>query len=163
MNWLKETLDWSEVWAPIIPLAVYFYKKPKASWIKPVLIYLLVTLIFSIIVDVTWKSKSLGLEAFCQKIFWWLYIGDKKELYNTIFYNLISFARLLLFTWLFQIIINDNKKLYKVIFLFFVLFVALNFGFFENIREFSSRQLATEAAIILFYCLLYFYKVNMDD
>lgn len=163
MNWLNEIIDWSEVWVLLIPLTVFFIKRPKAPWINPVLLYLLISLICNVIVDVTWKSKSLGLEEWCKKIFWWLYVGEKEELYNTIFYNLNSVARLLLFTWFFFIINKNYKTLYKVTWICFVLFFTINFIYLENIRDFSSRQLSAEAGIMLFYCLLYFYQVNTDD
>ena len=161
-RYLEEILDWSEVWATLIPLIVYMWIKPKAIWTRPLLIYLLIALLISLVVDITWKSTDLGLKDWVEKTFWWLYRG--KILYTLIFYNINSFLRLLLLTWFFYKINTLYKKTYLIITGLFLTGVIINFGFFESIvLSFSSRLFTIEAAIILFYCLLYYYTVNMND
>ena len=156
---LKEILDWSEVWATLIPLLVYLWVKPKASWVKPVLIYLILALLIGLVVDVTWK---FGTKDWVKNTFWWLYRGG--ELYTLVFYNINSFLRLVLFTWFFYVANPLFKKTYIIITCLFLAGTMTNFIEFENIiTSFSSRLFATEAAIILLYCLLYYYVVNMDD
>ena len=159
---LEGVLDWSEVWATLIPLIVYIWIKPKAIWTRPLLIYLLIALLISLVVDITWKSTDLGIKDWVEKTFWWLYHG--KILYTLIFYNINSFLRLLLLTWFFYKINSLYKKTYLIITGLFLTGVIINFGFFESIvLSFSSRLFTIEAAIILFYCLLYYYTVNMND
>jgi hypothetical protein len=160
---LKEIFDWSEVWSLLIPLAIYLIKRPKAPWVKPILIYLLIAFFFNVIIDVTWKSRVLGIEDWSKKVFWWLYLGEKKRLYNTIFYNLFSFARVAIFAWFFLKINSQYKKIYTITLLLFILFYIINFGLFQNILVFSSRVLAFDAGILLVFCLSYFYKINLDD
>lgn len=159
---LEPILDWSEVWATLIPLIVYIWIKPKAIWTRPLLIYLLIALLISLVVDITWKSTDLGIKDWVEKTFWWLYRG--KILYTLIFYNINSFLRLLLLTWFFYKVNPLYKKTYLVITGFFLIGVLINFIFFESIvLSFSSRLFTIEAAIVLFYCLLYYYTVNMND
>jgi len=164
MKWLKEIMDWSEVWATLIPLTFFVIKKPGKSWVKPVLIYLIISFVFFLIVDLTFKSKTLGLEAWCKRVFSWLYVGEEEGLNNTIFYNLISITRLLMMTWFFSIINKGYHKIHRILAILFIAFVVINFGFFENVLiDFSSRTLTTEAAILLLFCLLFIYHVNLDD
>ena len=159
---LEGVLDWSEVWATLIPLIVYIWIKPKAIWTRPLLIYLLIALLLGVVVDITWKSKELGIKDWVERTLWWLYRG--KILYTLIFYNINSFLRLLLLTWFFYKVNPLYKKTYLIITSLFLTGVIINFGFFENIvLSFSSRLFTIEAAIILFYCLLYYYTVNMND
>jgi len=161
-RFLEGILDWSEVWATLIPLFVYMWIKPKAIWIRPLLIYLLIALLISLVVDITWKSTDLGIKDWVEKTFWWLYHG--KYLYTLIFYNINSFLRLLLLAWFFYMVNPLYKKTYIVITGIFLIGVIINFIFFESIvLSFSSRLFTIEAAIILFYCLLYYYTVNMND
>ena len=163
---LKEIFDWSEVWATLIPLMVFFIYKPKADWIKPLFVFLLVTLVFALLIDFTWKSRGMGLQKFSEQVFGWLYLesNGKKRLFNVIFYNANSFFRLILITWFFYRLIPHYKKVFIVITLLFIAGGITNFIVFENImRNFSSRLFTFEAGIILFYCLLYYYTVTMND
>ena len=162
MKILKEILDWSEVWATLIPLIVYLWFRPKPNWVKPLLIYIVIAFLLGLIIDVTWKSTELGISQWVKKTFWWLYQG--KYLYTLIFYNINSFIRLVLLTFFFLLVNPSYRKVYVLISGLFVIAGITNFIFFEDIElSFSSRQFAVEAAIILLYCLLYFYNVNMND
>jgi hypothetical protein len=159
VKFLKEMLDWSEVWATLIPLIVYLWVKPKASWVKPLLIYLIPALLIGLVVDLTWK---FGTKDWVKSTFWWLYRED--ILYTLIFYNINSFLRLVLLTWFFYVANPSYKRIYVIIICIFLAGTLTNFIFFENvITSFSSRLLTIEAGVILFYCLLYFYTVNMND
>lgn len=164
MKWLIEIMDWSEVWATLIPLTFFIIKKPARPWVRPLVIYLSISLLFFLIVDITFKSKTLGLEAWCKKVFSWLYYGENQDLYNTLFYNLVSLTRLLMMTWFFSIINKGYNKVHRIVAVLFIAFVVINFSFFEKITiDFSSRMLTTEAAILLLFCLLFIYHVNLDD
>src|SRR5688572_11838807 len=143
---LKEMLDWSEVWATLIPLIVYILVKPKAIWIKPLMTYLLIALLLSLVIDITWKSRELGIKDWVEKTFSWLYQG--KYLYTLIFYNINSFIRLLLLTWFFYMVNPLYKKTYTLITALFFIGGIINFVFFESIvLSFSSRLFTIEAAI----------------
>jgi hypothetical protein len=153
MNILQEILDWSEVWAPIIPLVILgkYPKQPK--YFKPVVIYLWLALLIDIVIDVGWKFKS--------QVPAWL-----KD--NNFLYNIHSIVRFACFSSFF-ILLNQpfQQKFKKAIPYLAFLFLVVNFFVFkENFLErdsFSSRLLATEAGLLLTYCLLYFLYRFQDD
>lgn len=166
METIKLILNWSEVWSPLIPLAFYIFLKPRARWIKPILIFLVITLTFSIAIDIIWYRKKLGINPWFEKNLWWWWDTDatgKKVLKNNIFYNLNSFARLIFFSMFFQYFYPVFKKLNRFVPWIFLILMIINYQWFDNIKDFSSRQHSVEAAILLFYCLLYFYKATLDD
>ena len=156
-------MDWSEVWAPLIPLIVWFVARPKQKWVKPVLLYLVVALIFSAALDIIWmKQVPYGLvEWFDKNLPWWP--KDGIYLKNTVFYNLISISRLLLFAWFFNYFGDIFRKLNRYVPWLFILFTFINFWRFEKIEDFSSRLISLEAGILLFYCVIYFFRVLRDD
>lgn len=170
MNLYNLILDWSEAWAPLIPLIIFLVVRPKHRWIKPVVIYLVVAFICSLALDIIWKQKTLGLHDWFNKNFssWPRDRGDMK---NTIFYNIISISRLLLFAWFFNYLGGIFVKLNKFIPVLFILFTVINFwkvtvfDFWkvEKIEDFSSRLITLETGILLFYCILYFFRVLRDD
>jgi hypothetical protein len=167
MKTIQFILDWSEVWSPLIPLAFFIFLRPKAKWVKPIFYFLIVTLIFSIALDVIWKRRSLGLYEWFQKNLWWWYELDpatgKQAFKNSIFYNLNSLARLIFFSMFFTYFYPVFKKMHQFVPWIFLLLSAINFIWFENIKDFSSRQHAVEAAILLYCCMLFFYKRTMDE
>jgi len=157
-------MDWSEVWATLIPLILFIIKRPNAPWIKPMVTGLCILLLIFLLIDVTWKSRTLGIQDWSRSVFGFLYRGPKEEYNNTIFYNILPIARLVLVSWFFIVINKRYKKLQLAITILFVTFVIINFWRFENINDdFSSRLLSIEAGIILFYCLLFIYHVNLSD
>ena len=159
MKTLKEILDWSEVWALLIPLAFMLIYKNKVGYLKPVRIYLWITLFINIFIDIISNLKGgLGIQP------------DDFLWNNNFLYNLGSVVRLVFFAWFFialqQRFIPKVKKILPYIYFGFIL---VNFIFFENFiprgdnESFSSRLLALEAAILLFYCLQYFIYIIVED
>lgn len=159
MKILKEILDWSEVWALLIPLAFMLIYKNKVAYLKPVRIYLWIALCINIFIDIISNLKGrLGIQP------------DDFLWNNNFLYNLGSVVRLVFFAWFFILLQNRFMHRVKRIlpFIFFG-FVLINFIFFENFiprgdnESFSSRLLALEAAILLFYCLQYFIYIIVED
>ena len=126
-------MNWSEVWAPLIPLIVFLFVRPRHRWVKPVVIYLVVAFLFSAVLDIIWKGQmSSGFTQWFDKYLpWWPKQGG--YLKNTVFYNLISISRLLLFAWFFNYFGGIFSRLNKFIPLLFILFTLINFIFFEKI------------------------------
>ena len=151
---LLEILDWSEVWAIFLPLAVLLYRKKQPAYIKPVIIYLCLALPLNLAADIIWKfQEEYHFPHWLQS--------------NNYIYNFHSIARFLLFS-LFFIRLNQNfsRRLKKIILAFFCLFVLINFAFFENFFRFdplSSRLLSVEAALLLFYSLQYYFFKFQDE
>jgi hypothetical protein len=155
-------LDWSEAWAPLIPLIVWFFIRPKHRWLKPVLYYLILAFLFSLALDIIWKRYTLGINEWIDKNFyWWPSVEGFYK--NTIFYNLISISRLLMFAWFFSFLGPVFRKLNYAVIPFFIIFTIVNFIWFEKIEDFSSRLITLETGILLFYSVIYFFKVLRDD
>lgn len=156
---LQKILDWSEVWALLIPLAILLWKSPKAAYLKPVKLYIFIFLLI-----------NLGIDLIAEfKLKWGLTPED--FLWNNNFlYNIGSIIRLLLFSWFF--ILLNQRFMHRVKWILpfaFMAFVIINFTFFEKLipqgdyEAFSSRLLATEAALLLFLCLQYFIYLIIED
>jgi hypothetical protein len=137
-------LDWSEVWAVLIPVAVLLRKKqPKI--LRPVVWYEWSALIINIAIDLTWKFRKV-LPA------------DYNS--NNYLYNLHSVVRLYLFSAFFIGLKQPFLiKLKKMIPFLYGIFLLVNFGFFENFFNYwllSSRLLSVEAILLMFYALQYY-------
>jgi hypothetical protein len=142
-------IDWSEVWALLIPLIVLLLRRRQPSIHYPVIIYVLVAILLNVAIDVMWKFK---------------YSLPANYRNNNILYNIHSLTRLLLFSWFF-ILLNQpsltiTKKVLPVI---FVIFFVINFSYFESIFYISSRLFTIEAATVLVFCLQYFLFLMQTD
>jgi hypothetical protein len=143
----QTVIDWSEVWALLIP--ILFHKKQPAI-IKPVVFYVWAALIINLAIDLTWKFRNILPDAYNS---------------NNYLYNLHSVIRFFLFSTFFirlrQPFLVTIKKLIPFAFLAFIM---INFGFYENFFDYwklSSRLLAVEAILLLFYTLQYYlFKIN---
>jgi len=149
LSFVKFLIDWSEVWALLIPL--FFYKKQPALY-KPVVFYIWIAFFINLLIDVIWKIRNAIPTPFNS---------------NNYLYNLHSVIRFYLFSLFFlQLKQPYMVKLKKALPLLFTLFLIVNFGFFENFfnyRQFSNKLLCLEAFLLLFYTLLYyFFKINED-
>lgn len=152
----KEITDWSEVWALLIPFFFLFRKRRAPSYLLPVKIYVVLALLINI--------GAISIQKF--KISWGYELGDFWYS-NNFLYNIHSVVRLLLFSWFF--IALNQRFMYKVkwfIPMGFCIFLLVNFIFFENFfnrYNLSGLLLATEAALLLFYCLQYYIYLMLDD
>ena len=148
-------LNWSEIWALLIPLAFSLFKKKQPGYLKPVRIYIWLALLFGIIADLIWRYK----------VKWGFQEGDFLWSNNFI-YNTHSIIRLLLFSWFF-ILLHQRfmHRVKRILPIAFLIFVIINFTFYEKFFDviFSSRLLATEAALLLFYCLQYYIFLMLED
>ena len=53
----QSALDWSEVWALLIPLFVLLFKRQRPRFLKPVIIYLWLALAINVVIDMIWVYK----------------------------------------------------------------------------------------------------------
>ncbi len=153
---LRAIFDWSEVWALLIPLAFILTRKNPPAYLKPVRMYVWIAFVLNIGAIVIWYRNRLGLTDLPQ------FLRS-----NNFLYNIHSVIRLLLFSWFF-ILLNQRfmHRVKAVLPFLFILLLLINFIFFEdffNYAMLSSRLLATEAAILLFYCLQYYIYLTIDD
>ncbi len=150
---LQEILDWSEVWAPLIPLVILTFKGRQPYYLTPIIIYLWVALIIDSIIDAGWKFEG--------SVPGWMYP-------NNYLYNIHSIVRFICFSSFFILLKQPFRtKIKKVIPILSLIFIIINFRFFENFYEretFSSRLFAIESALLLFYCLQYYlFKIKEED
>ncbi|KIO77048.1 hypothetical protein TH53_11740 [Pedobacter lusitanus] len=146
---LQTILDWSEVWALLIPAAVLLYKKQPVIH-KPVVFYVWLALVINISIDTIWKFRK--------------YLPASLSS-NNYLYNLHSVITFFLFSSFFiglkQPFIVKIKKIIPFV---FIVFLLVNFVFYENFFDYwrlSSRLLSVEAILLLFYSLSYFlFKVH---
>ncbi len=154
---LQEILDWSEAWAPLIPLIILSFKGKQPNFLNPIIIYLWFALIIDLIIDAGWK-------------FGWKFEGAVPGWMhpNNYLYNIHSIVRFIccssFFILLKQPFRTTIKKLIPILSLIFLM---VNFIFFENFYEvatISSRLFAVESGLLLFYCLQYYlFKLREED
>lgn len=160
---MKEILDWAEVWALFIPLIVLFKYWKQPSYLLPIIIFVFVSLYINFLIDVIWKGKR---------------VFDFPEWFkvNTYFYNTLSIVRFFLLSWFFiglkQPFLSIIKKTIPVLFLIFVI---INFAFFEKFINYwynekgilsstiSTTLFTVESIGMLFYCIqYYFFKLQEE-
>lgn len=148
-----EILDWSEVWALLIPL-FYLWKYPaQPKYLRPVIIYLWLALLIDIPIDLAYKFKPYVPS--------WMWP-------NNYLYNIHSIVRFACFAAFFialkQPFLGKLKRILPFITLAFVLINFILYEHFFTPSTFSSRLLATEAGVLLFYCLQYYlFKLQEDN
>ena len=151
---LKDILDWSEVWAPLIPLTILLIRKNQPSYLKPVKYYVIFALVINTIGNIIWDYKEVW--NFPQ----WLQS-------NNFLYNFHSIVRLLLFTWFFILLKQPFlETIKKVVPVLFMVFVIVNFTFFEDFFyywSFSGRLLSLATGILLLYCLQYYFFILTEE
>ena len=116
---LSGLLDWSEVWALLIPLTALLLWGKGDSKQKPVVVYLCIAFILNFLQDYIWK-EAVQFSFSSQP-------GD-----NLFLYNINSVLRLLLFSYFFiqlkQPLFTVLKRTIPFLFSFFVI---INFILFE--------------------------------
>lgn len=144
----RTLIDWSEMWALFIPIWFIIKAKQTPVYLKPIKIFVWLSLVLNLAQLTIWYRLKLDLPEFPTIL-----------QSNTFIYNLLSATRLLTFS-LFFILLQQPfmPRIKKIIPFGFILFMILNFTFFEHFfsNALSSRILATEAALLLFYCIQYF-------
>ena len=153
MHFLITVLDWSEVWALVIPIIVLIVRKKQPSYFRPIIIYIWLALIVDIFIDI--GSNYAG------PVPHWLQP-------NTYLYNIHSVIRFICFSKFFILLKQPSLIFIKKLIPFLSLgFVIINFVFFEDFfyyNSFSSRLFAIEAGLLLFYCLQYYlYSLHTES
>jgi hypothetical protein len=152
---LRVFFDWSEVWALLFPLACMARARNQSAYLKPLRIYTIVALVINLASTMIWYRYRLGLHLPA-----WL---DS----NSFCYNAASIARLVCFSWAFILLRQRFLHRVKIILpVLFLLLTIVDFIFFEDFYThdiFSTRLLASEAAILLFFCVQYYIFLVLQD
>ena len=150
VDYLLKLFDWSEVWALLIPLAVLQFRREQPATLRPIIVYLWLAFILNLVIDIIMELRT--------------YYPDWT---NNPLYNIHSIARFACFSFYFiQLQPASFARLKKILAIFSGAFLIINFLFFENFfnnESFSGNLLATEAYLLLVYCMLYYLSELKDD
>jgi len=144
-------MDWSEVWALLIPLSIFLWKRNLNFIMRPVLWYVCIALFLNIVQDIIWKFKD---EFHFKGIF-----------YNNPFvYNTHSIVRFFMFSIFFLRLQPSRFKSLKIILaVLFLAFIIINFSIYQSFTDFSSLLFGVETALLLLYCLLYYLTLLQQE
>jgi len=144
--------DWSEVWAMLFPLGMLLIRPKQPTTLKPVILYLWLGFIINLMIDTIMVYKT--------------YLPDWLQSNNP-FYNVHSVIRFIFFSLYFIRLPQPAFAILKKMLPFlYVLFLIINFGFFENFfnpESLSGNLLSAEAYLLLVYCMLYYLSELQDD
>lgn len=146
-------LDWSEVWAPLIPLVVFLLHREQPRFMRPVIVYLVLASLINLVIDLISELKPVFVP---------------EEVSNNPLYNLHSVVRFSCFAVFFNMLGQQGAwHVRKWLPALFVTIAVVNAIFFEDPLDpavLNGNLLATEAYILLIYCVLYYlHKLRDDD
>ena len=150
MNDLLNTIiNWSEVWALLIPLTVIFIYRPKGVGTKSLILYVFAAFVLNTIATIM-VQFYFSMPAWLKN--------------NNILYNVHSLIRVILFSWYLTKIRQYRFPLIQKILLgACLIFILVNFVFMESPFFLSSRLFAVESIVLLSLCLLFFFRSMQDD
>ena len=150
VDYLLKILDWSEVWALLIPLIALLFRREQPASLRPIIVYLWLAFILNLVIDIIMELRN--------------YYPDWT---NNPLYNFHSVVRFACFSFYFiQLQPTSFTRLKKIIAILSGIFLIINFLFFEdffNNESFSGNLLAAEAYLLLVYCMLYYLAELKDD
>lgn len=145
-------MNWSEVWAPLIPLSILSFKRYQPAFLKPVIAYLVFAVFINLAGDI--------IGAFPGYLPSWLQS-------NNPLYNVHSIVRFICFSYFFTAIPQSSStKLKFILPAVSVLIIIINFGYIENFGNpdhLSGNLLAAEAYLLLIYCMQYYLAKLKDE
>jgi hypothetical protein len=151
-NFLQEMLNWSEVWAPLIPLFFLLFKQTQPRYVKPVILYLIIAFFINLTGDIIADYKR--------------YLPDWMQSNNPL-YNVHSFIRFICFSLFFKRLNQKSfSRLQNILTVLTILLIIFNFIYLEdftNPAHLSGNLLATEAYLLMIFCMLYYLIRLRDD
>ncbi len=151
-SFLLKVLDWSEVWALLIPLAVLQFRRQQDIRMKPVIVYVWLGFLINIAIDAIMTINIYFPND---------YLG------NNPLYNVHSVVRFACFSIYFLRVQGDSfNRIKKGLVFISLLLLIINFLFFEDFFDYnalSGNLLATEAYLLLICCMLYYLAELRSD
>jgi len=145
-------LNWSEVWALLIPLFVLSIRGSQPKYLQPVIVYLWFALMINLIGDIIGDFKT--------------YLPNWLQS-NNVLYNIHSIFRFTCFCSFFFLLPQASFQiLKKALPVVFVIFITINFTVkddFFNPAHLSGNLLAGEAYLLLIYCMTYYLAQLKED
>lgn len=154
MNWLQTIIDWAEVWALLIPLAVIIICKPGRDRSKLLVSYVIAGFLLNF--------TATFLLDFYYLMPRWMYVDNRVN--NNLLYNIHSFTRVCLLGW-YVITIRSYKYpfILKTLYAAYILITLINFTFIETPFYLSTRLFAAESIVLLVMCLFYIFRSIQDE
>jgi len=154
MKIIKFILDWSEVWALLLPLFILLVYKFSDKNVRYLKVYVIAGFILNF-------SAVFMLEYY-YLVPNWLYVDNLAN--NNIFYNVHSITRVLLFS-LYIIAIKQSKYtgIFKIILLTYFIYILSNYLFIESPLYLSTNTFVSESIVLLIFCMFYFFQSIQDD
>ncbi len=151
-KFFKFLLDWSEVWAPLIPLVFLLFKKNQPRFLKPVILYLVAAFLLNVISDIIGDFKAF-LPPWMQS--------------NNPLYNVHSVVRFICFSYFFiKLKQSSFTRLKYILPNVSLVIIIINFIYVEdfgNPDHLSGNLLSAEAYVLLIYCMLYYLAKLRDE
>jgi len=149
---VRYILDWSEVWALLIPLCYFLIKRNQPRYLKPVVAYLVIALVINLTGNIIADYKAY-LPAWMQS--------------NNPLYNVHSIIRFICFSlFFFGLKQTAFTRLRYLLSYLSLVIILINFGLVEdfgNPRHLSGNLLALEAYLLLIFCMLYYLAKLRDE
>ena len=149
---VRYILDWSEVWALLIPLCYFLIKRNQPRYLKPVVAYLVIALVINLTGNIIADYKAY-LPAWMQS--------------NNPLYNVHSIIRFICFSlFFFALKQTAFARLRYLLSYLSLVIILINFGLVEdfgNPRHLSGNLLALEAYLLLIFCMLYYLAKLRDE
>ena len=115
VDYFLKILEWSEVWALLIPLVILLFRRQQPATLKPVIIYLWIAFILNLSIDII-TAINIYHHNF--------------DLSNNTLYNIHSVVRFVCFSLYFiQLPQTSFVKFKKLLTVVFLIFVVINFGY----------------------------------
>lgn len=147
-------LDWSEVWAVLIPLLVSWFYRKQSVFLKPVVIYLWLAFLLNLAGDI--------IAAFRVNYHFPSWLQSNNPLYN-----IHSVVRFTCFSYFFVSLKQPSFGAFKKLLpLASLAFLIINFKFFEKFfykGHLSGNLLTAESYLLLIYCMLYYLEDLKDE
>ena len=154
MIFLNIIVDWLEVWALLIPLAVLIVCKPREKYIRPLAWYIVSGLLLNL-------AATLMLEYY-YLVPKWLYVDGMAN--NNILYNIHSIIRVLFLSW-FIISVRQYQfpAILKIVVGAYLVFIIVDFLFLESPFYLGTTLFAGESITLLILCFSYFFSSIRDE
>lgn len=164
---LQEILDWSEAWAPLVPLLFFLAFRPRRRWVWPVVLFLVLAFFINLASDLIWKRYRLGMGEWMYTHFRSFYNtpppGEREELSNQVLYNIHAILRYLGFAFFFHSLSRIFRRMNFILVPLFMATLLVVFTGYRDIRDLSSLLMATDSALLLVYCLVYYFLLLKDE
>ena len=151
-KFFKFLLDWSEVWAPLIPLVFLLFQKNQPRFLKPVILYLVAAFLLNAVSDIISDYKA-HLPRWMQS--------------NNPLYNVHSVVRFICFSYFFiKLKQSSFTRLKYILPNVSLVIIIINFIYVEdfgNPDHLSGNLLSAEAYVLLIYCMLYYLAKLRDE